>query len=116
MSFRNAAAGIVWFLKRERNARIELLAAFAVIAAGMSFGLDRWEWCVLLVVIAAVLVAEVFNTALELLVDLAEPEWNPLAGQVKDIAAAAVLMIVIVAAVIGLVIFTPHLLEIFSKW
>ena len=53
--------------------------------------------------------AEAFNTAIERLVNLVSPDFHPLAGDVKDVAAGAVLICAIVAAIIGLIIFIPYL-------
>jgi diacylglycerol kinase (ATP) len=58
--------------------------------------------------IGTVIAAELFNTAIEKLVDLVSPERHPVAGQVKDIAAGAVLICAVAAAIIGLIIFIPY--------
>ena len=57
--------------------------------------------------------AELFNTAIERLVDLVSPQRHPLAGQVKDIAAGAVLVCALAAIAVGLIIFVPYLTRIF---
>ena len=59
--------------------------------------------------IGGVLAAEAFNTAIERLVNLVSPQWHPIAGEVKDIAAGAVLITAIAAAIIGLMIFIPYI-------
>ena len=58
-----------------------------------------------------VLAAEGFNTAIERLVDLVSPDYHPIAGDVKDIAAGAVLICAIAAAIIGIIVFLPYLLN-----
>ena len=55
-----------------------------------------------------VLAAEGFNTAIERLVDLVSPDFHPVAGDVKDVAAGAVLICAIAAAIIGMIIFIPY--------
>ena len=66
--------------------------------------------------------AEFFNTAIEYVVDLASPKIHPLAKAAKDTASAGVLMMAIIAAIIGLIIFAPKLLDIImpmieaAKW
>ena len=57
--------------------------------------------------------AELFNTAIERLVDFVSPQHNPLAGQVKDIAAGAVLVCALAAIAVGLIIFVPYLTRFF---
>ena len=69
------------------------------------------EWLICLVLIGLVLMAEFFNTAIEYVVDLASPKIHPLAKAAKDTASAGVLMMAIISAIVGLVIFVPKLLE-----
>lgn len=111
-SFGYAWKGVRSFIGREPNARIHCLAIVAVTAAGFFFGITRTEWLVIIVCFGLVLAAEGFNTAIERLVDLVSPERNPIAGDVKDIAAGAVLICAIAAAIVGLIIFTPYLLSV----
>jgi len=64
-----------------------------------------------LVLIGLVLMTEFFNTAIEYVVDLASPRIHPLAKAAKDTASAGVLIMAIISAVIGLLIFIPKLIE-----
>jgi diacylglycerol kinase (ATP) len=57
------------------------------------------------------LAAEGFNTAIERLVDLVSPDYHPIAGAVKDIAAGAVLLCAIASAIVGTIIFLPYLMN-----
>jgi diacylglycerol kinase (ATP) len=59
---------------------------------------------------ALIRIAETLNTAVERLTDLVSPEYHPLAGKVKDVAAGAVLVAMLAAVSIGLVVFGPRLL------
>ena len=93
------------------NILIHLAIAFMVIAAGVFFNLSWAEWCAVIVCIAIVISAEAFNTAIELLVDLVQPEYDPRAGKIKDIAAAAVFITAIGAAIVGVIIFGTHLVN-----
>jgi diacylglycerol kinase (ATP) len=65
--------------------------------------------------IAIVWTAEALNTALEYLTDLASPDYHPLAGRAKDVAAGAVLISALGAAAIGLIVFGPHLLKLLGQ-
>ena len=91
------------------NARIQCAAAVLVLVLGAWLGVSTLEWAALLLAIALVLGAEAMNTALEYMVDLAQPEWHPLARDAKDVAAAAVLVCSLGAAMVGLVVFVPYL-------
>lgn len=77
-------------------------------SAGIVLGITRTEWIMVVMCIGTVIAAELFNTAIEKLVDLVSPERHPVAGQVKDIAAGAVLICAVAAAIIGLIIFIPY--------
>lgn len=91
------------------NARIHVVAAFIVVVLGWRLQVSRGEWLALVLAMGLVMAAEALNTALELVVDLASPEWHPLARDAKDVAAAAVLITSASAAVVGLLVFVPHL-------
>ena len=100
---------MVFLVRTQRNARLHLLAAALVCAAGIYFNLSRIEWLWITAAIVLVWSAEAFNTALEQLADALHPEQNPGVGRAKDVAAAAVLIAALGAAVIGMLVFMPHL-------
>lgn len=110
-SFVYAGKGIGSFIRREPNAWIHCTAIATVSAMGMAVGITRTEWLIVVLCFALVLAAEAFNTAIERLVDLVSPQYHPLAGDVKDIAAGAVLLCAIAAAIIGGIIFFPYLFK-----
>lgn len=112
-SFGFAFKGIYYVARSEPNFRIHLLFAIIAVAMGFAFGIERWEWCMVVFAIAFVLSAEAFNTALERLTDLASPDIHPLAEQSKDAAAGAVLLAAIGAALVGLVVFLPRVWGLF---
>ena len=107
-SFGYAWKGIQSCVGKEQNLSFHLIAAMAVIIAGIVLGITRTEWIMVVMCIGTVIAAELFNTAIEKLVDLVSPERHPIAGQVKDIAAGAVLICAVAAAIIGLIIFIPY--------
>ena len=107
-SFGYAWKGIQSCVGKEQNLSFHLIAAMAVIIAGIVLGITRTEWIIVVMCIGTVIAAELFNTAIEKLVDLVSPERHPVAGRVKDIAAGAVLICAVAAAIIGLIIFIPY--------
>ena len=107
-SFGYAWKGIQSCVGKEQNLSFHLIAAMAVIIAGIVLGITRTEWIMVVMCIGTVIAAELFNTAFEKLVGLVSPERHPVAGQVKDIAAGAVLICAVAAAIIGLIIFIPY--------
>lgn len=109
VSFKYAFNGLKFILKTQHNFLIHLIIAFLVTATGLFFHISALEWCILIITIAMVLGAEAFNTSIEKLTDLVSPEYNIKAGRVKDIAAAAVLLVAMAAVIIGLIIFVPKI-------
>lgn len=93
---------------------ISAITVFVVIT-GFLLKVSPLEWCFLLSAISLVWIAEVFNTALEFLVDLASPEFHLLAKKAKDSAAGAVLIAVILALLIGIIILGPKFYYLFTS-
>lgn len=108
-SFGYAWKGIRSCIGKEQNLSFHLLATPTVVAAGYLAGITRTEWMLVILCIGLVIAAELFNSAIEQLVNLVSPQRHPLAGRVKDIAAGAVLVCAATAAIIGLIIFIPYL-------
>jgi len=112
-SFVYAGKGIVSFIKKEHNAWIHLSVSILVVFLGLFFHISSIEWIAVIICISLVLSAEAFNTAIERLVDFISPEHNKAAGEIKDIAAGAVLICAIATAIVGLIIFIPKLIEFY---
>lgn len=110
-SFKYAFEGILQAYVGEQNLKIHTVIAILVIIFGFILKISYIEWLVCLVLIGLVLMAEFFNTSIEYLVDLASPEIHPLAKATKDTASAGVLMMAIISAIIGLIIFIPKLIS-----
>lgn len=108
-SFKFAIDGLKDLFKTQPNAKIHLLVALFVLIAGLLLNISIEEWAILCLTIAIVLAAEAFNTALEYLTDLVSPDFHPLAGKTKDVAAAGVLICAIGAVVVGVLIFGPRI-------
>jgi diacylglycerol kinase len=108
-SFGCAFSGLWHVLRTQRNARVHAVAALLTIMAGIFLRISAIEFAITFVAISGVFIAEMFNTALEACVDLASPQQHPLAKIAKDVAAGAVLVNAMLAVIIGLCIFGPHL-------
>lgn len=108
-SFGYAFKGIASLIRKEHNAWIHCTAIVLVTIAGFHFGITPIEWCIVVLCFGLVLAAEGFNTAIERLVDLVSPDFHPIAGDVKDVAAGAVLICAIASAIVGLIVFIPYL-------
>jgi diacylglycerol kinase len=107
--FGYAFSGLWYALRTQRNARVHLAAAILAIALGLYLHLSALQFAIIFMVIAGVFITEMLNTVLEICVDLASPEYHPLAKIAKDVAAGAVLLSAMLAVVIALLIFGPPL-------
>ena len=111
-SFQHAFAGLWHAWKTQRNVRIHVAIVMVVVTMGWAIELQPSQWAIIVLTIGFVVVAELFNTVVESLVDLVTAEHHPLAKQAKDVAAGAVLTSAIVAVVVGLLILGPPLLTL----
>ncbi|MHB1357477.1 MAG: diacylglycerol kinase family protein [Anaerolineae bacterium] len=110
-SFCHAIDGVVYVVVHERNAQIHFIVSLAVLALSFWLQLSLLEWALVLLAIGLVFTSEMFNTVVELLVDLSTQEIHPLAKHAKDVAAGSVLLMAIVSAAIGFLVLGPPLLD-----
>ena len=104
-----ALAGIKYVLITQPNTRIHSAFTLVVFILAWVLKLPRLEWVILLLTVGLVWAAEIFNTAVEITVDVISPEYDPQAKIIKDISAGAVLVSVLVSILVGLLIFGPPL-------
>ncbi len=107
-SFVYAGRGVRTMLLSQHNAWIHAAATLVVFTAGVTLGVTRVEWMVLILAIVAVWTAEALNTALEFLCDVASPDFHPLVEKAKDVAAGAVLICAVGATAVGMLVFAPY--------
>jgi len=110
-SFRHAFRGLAVLLATQHNAWIHAGVTLLVVGLAAALGVSRLEWGLLVLAIALVWSAEGLNTAVEWLCDVVSPEQHPLVGRAKDVAAASVLLAAAGAALTGLLVLLPRLLE-----
>lgn len=108
-SFGYAIEGFRTAVATERNIKVQLLVGVLAIVAGVVLSIDALSWVLVLLCIGLVLFAELVNTSIEAIVDLATQDLHPLAKRAKDIAAASVFMLSITAAVVGIIVFARAL-------
>ena len=108
-SFNYAIRGLITAVSEERNMKIHYSAAIIVIFASLFFELSKVEFMVLFITIVLVIISELFNTAIEKLVDLVSPEYNEIAKIIKDVAAGAVLISAINSVIVGFLLFFDKL-------
>ncbi len=111
-SFKYAFNGLRILLREEMNARIHLCIAICVIAAGFVFKISTGEWICVIFCIGFVFALELINTSIENMADYVSKDYHDLIKKTKDLAAGAVLVGSIAAAIVGLIIFVPKIIEL----
>lgn len=111
-SFGYAFRGIRIAWRSQKNFRIHVVAAVLVVCAAFFFRVTAIEWAILLFAIIAVVTLETLNTIIERFIDVLSPRYSAHVEVIKDLTAAAVLIAATGAAIIGILIFGPHLLSL----
>lgn len=112
-SFKYAFNGFRIMFINEHNTWLHLIATLFVIVAGIMFRISRTDWIAIVIAIGLVFSSEAINTSIERLSDFVSPEKHMLIKEVKDLAAAGVLISAITAALTGLIVFAPKILALF---
>lgn len=112
ISFKVAFEGIYYALKYNRNIRIHFIAAFLVVIASIYFKVNAFEMGILGIMILLVICTEMINTAIEEMVNLLVNEHRQEAKIAKDVSAGMVLLTVIGSVIVGVLVFTPHILKL----
>jgi len=114
IGLRYALQGIVIVVKEEKNFRIHICMATLAILFSAILNVSTSEWLFILFVIHLVFITELINSAIERLIDYIKPEFHPLAGAIKDIAASSVLVASILSIFVGCIIFIPKIINALS--
>ncbi|MCA9175953.1 MAG: diacylglycerol kinase family protein [Planctomycetales bacterium] len=104
-----ALRGVQRCLIQELSFRIHFPVAMVVVAAGFAARLDAARWCVLVLSIALVWSAELFNSSLEQLAKAVDTAENERIRDALDMAAGAVLLVALGAALVGVMVLGPPL-------
>ncbi len=108
-SFNHAYRGLIYAVRTQRNMRFHVVVSAVMLVLSLLVGVSRLELAILVLVISAVFVAELFNTAMEFAVDLVTREYHPLARLAKDISAGAVLVTSLAALAVGYLVLSDNL-------
>lgn len=111
-SFKYAVEGIISSFKTEKNMKIHIFMMICVIGLGIFFQISKIEWMICILLFTLVIGAELFNTAIETVVNIVMPDKNEKAKLAKDVSAGAVLVFAIGSAIIGFLIFIPKIFGI----
>ena len=108
-SVTHAWRGVYIFFKTTHNAWVQSFFFLLEIILSFIFHISRVEWILVILTAGLLLVAEAFNTAIEIDIDLTSPEYHPYARDTKDVAAGAVLIMATLTAIVALIIFLPKI-------
>lgn len=108
-SFKYAFEGILFFFRTEHNALLHLLATAIVICLAIVFPISGYEAIALIIAAGLVWMAELFNTAIERIMDFISTEKKPQIKFIKDLSSAGVLVAAFMAVAVGCFVFIPKL-------
>ncbi|MCD1117822.1 diacylglycerol kinase family protein [Chryseobacterium turcicum] len=108
-SILNAFRGLFFMLTSERNFQLEVLALLINIFLIFYLKLSTIDTILILIVCFMVLVAEIFNTAIEKLCDMIQPEFDKRIGFIKDISAGAVTLMAILSLIVGVFVYWKYI-------
>lgn len=114
--FRDAFRGLKDGVRGQSSFFAHFFAAAAAVGAGLVLSVSQLEWCLLVLCIAGVLAAEMFNTAIETLARSVNDQADPHLRQALDISAAAVLLAATGALAVGLILFVSRFAELLGFW
>ena len=114
-SLKDCLNGLSFIMLSEHNFKREILLAVITLLASYFLKVTKIEFMIILIVIALVIVSEIFNTAIEKVVDLYTREYNEIARITKDVSAFAVLTMCFFSVVIGIIIFVPKIIVLIGR-
>lgn len=112
-SFKFSFDGLIYAYTHEQSLALHVIVMAIIIACGLGFHISPLQWVITLVMGALILVAELFNTSIEAVVDMVTEEYHPLAKVAKDTASAACFVADLIAAGMWLVVFAPKIISLF---
>lgn len=114
-SFAYAFRGLIKTFHEEQNLQIQTIIGVFIITIALIFKISRLEWIFLIFAIGLVILLEIANSAVERITDVLKPRINGYVKEIKDIMAAGVMLASIIALVVGIFIFWPHLIKLFGQ-
>lgn len=110
ISVKHALDGVIYTFKTQPNFQVHSILAILAIAMSVYFQVSTAEWAVILFIIGLVFITEMINTSIESVVDLATDQFHEKAKTAKDVSAGMVLITALIAVLVGILIFVPHII------
>ena len=114
-SLKDCLNGLNFIMISEHNFKREIILGIIALIASYFLKISKIEFIIILLVIALVIVSEIFNTAIEKVVDLYTKEYNEIAKIAKDVSAFAVLTMCMFALITGIIIFVPKIIVLIGR-
>jgi diacylglycerol kinase len=111
-----ALKGLAEGIKTQLNMKVHIIVALITLLTAYFLNIEPHEWKWLIVSIGLVISIELINTAIEYMVNFISPKHHPIAGKIKDLSAAGVLVAALTALSIGLIIFIPRIMFLFKYY
>lgn len=109
-SFNAAIEGLIYTIKTQKNMRLHFLFAIMIVLISIFLQLEKIELLIICAAVSLVLICEMFNTAIEKVIDLITSEFHPLARIIKDVAAGCVLISALFALIAGYLIYSGYII------
>lgn len=114
-SFKDCMNGLNYIMLREHNFKREIVLGILALILSYALKISKIEFIIIIIMIALVIVSEIFNTAIEKVVDLYTMKYNEIAKIAKDVSAFAVLTMCLFTSIVGIIIFVPKILELVGR-
>lgn len=114
-SFKDCINGLNYIMLRENNFKREIVLGILALILSYVLKINKIEFIIIIIMIALVIVSEIFNTAIEKVVDLYTLKYNEIAKAAKDVSALAVLTMCSFAVIVGIIIFVPKIIELIGR-
>lgn len=108
-SILDALIGLKLIVSEENTIRVELIIAVFVLVSSLILPLERYERLIVILVISIIILAEILNTLVERIVQLFDFHYPDQVKKIKQKSAAFVLILSIISALIGFIIFIPYI-------
>lgn len=115
MSFKYAYDGLKVLFRDEHNSWIHLAFAILSVALGFYFDISSLEWIAIVICIGSVFSAEILNTSIEHIANFIQPDIDLRIKDIKDLGAAAVVVVALSSLIVGSIIFLPKILMLYNS-
>ena len=110
-SFKYSFEGLIYAYKNEQSLMIHFILSVTAIILGLLLGINKMEWIIIILAISVILIVELFNSAIEAVVDLVTLDFNNLAKIAKDCGSAATFVVSLAGVIVCLSIFIPYIID-----